>query len=78
MSEMKSTIDGIVSQIYAALNEGDEPQDQVAALLGQLKLHGLSKAVELRGVLASYTELVDISDDDRAYAEQKLNELPPF
>lgn len=73
---MKSNIDSTVAAILANLARASNTMLQAA--LAPYGLDGISGAIEQRAALERWAEDPTLSEEDRAYADEKLRALPDF
>lgn len=75
---MKNQIDALVAAIRASLAR-TTTDPQIAAVLAMCRMDGFSLAIDQRAALARIAvDELHTSAEDRAYAAEQLDALPPF
>ena len=75
---MKSQIDTLVRGILYDLEHQRPADPQLMPVFQALNADNMSSAYQQRDVLVSYGEDGNLSDEDRQYAREQLEALPPF
>ncbi|MFM4731867.1 hypothetical protein [Aeromonas salmonicida] len=75
---MKANIDKLRCEIQHSLAQQSPTIPELAAVLSTLGLTGVPKAIRLRNQIIERTKDITLSPDERAYAQQQLDDLPSF
>lgn len=75
---MKSQIDTLVRGILYDFEHQRPADPQLMPVFQKMKADNMSSAYQKRDVLASYGEDSNLSNEDRQYAREQIQALPPF